>query len=49
MKQKINLKWYVNRLESVARNHKSLNNDETFKAVMRDLNTLHDLHVFRET
>jgi len=49
MKQKINLKWYVNRLESVARNHKSINNDKTFNAVMRDLNTLNDSNVFRET
>jgi len=49
MKQKINLKWYVNRLESVARNHKSLNDDETFKAVMRDLNTLNNYDVFKKT
>jgi len=47
MNQKINLKWYINRLESVARNHKSLNNDETFKAVMRDLKTLNNSNVFR--
>jgi hypothetical protein len=47
MKQKINLKWYINRLESVARNHKSLHNDETFKAVMRDLNRLKGADIFR--
>ena len=47
MKKKVNLKWYINRLESVARNHKSLNNDETFKAVVRDLNTLNDSNIFK--
>jgi len=47
MNQKINLKWYISRLEFVARNHKSLNNDETFKAVMRDLKTLNNSNVFR--
>ena len=31
MKQKINLNWYINRLESVKRNHQSLNDDEIFK------------------
>jgi hypothetical protein len=38
MKQKINLKWYINRLEYVARTHKALNNDENFKSVMKDFN-----------
>jgi len=49
MKQKINFKWYVNRLEYVARKHKSLNDDETFKALMSDLKTLSNSNVFRET
>ncbi len=48
MKRKINLKWYIKRLESVARKHKPLNNDETFKSVLNDLNKLDNYNVFRE-
>ncbi len=47
MKQKVNLKWYINRLEYVARTHKALNNDENFKSVMKDLKTLNNYNVFR--
>jgi hypothetical protein len=48
MKREINLKWYIKRLESVARKHKALNNDETFKSVLNDLNKLDNYNVFRE-
>lgn len=48
MKKKINLNWYIKRLESVNRNHQALNNDETFKSIMDDLNKLNKDNVFRE-
>ena len=48
MKQKINLNWYINRLESVKRNHQSLNDDEIFKSIIDDLNKLNKDNVFRE-
>ena len=49
MKKKINLNWYINRLESVKRNYQSLNNDETFKSIIDDLNKLNKDNVFRES
>ena len=48
MRQEINLKWYIKRLESLARKHKPLNNDETFKSVLEDLNKLDNYKIFRE-
>ena len=48
MKRKINLKWYIKRLEYVASTHKALNNDENFKSVVNDLKKLDNYNVFRE-
>jgi uncharacterized protein (UPF0335 family) len=48
MKKKINLMWYIKRLEYLAREHKSLNDDKIFKSVMNDLNKLDNYNVFRE-
>jgi|11BtaG_2_1085332.scaffolds.fasta_scaffold24269_4 hypothetical protein len=48
MKQKINLKYYIKRLEYLAQKNKSLNNDETFKSVIKDLNKLDNYNVFKE-
>lgn len=48
MKQKINLKYYIKRLEYLAQKNKSLNNDETFKSIMKDLNKLDNYNVFKE-
>ena len=48
MKKEINIKWYIKRLESLARKHKPLNNDETFKSVLEDLNKLDNYKIFRE-
>jgi len=49
MKKKINLNWYIKRLESVKRNHQALNNDKTFKSIMDDLNKLNKDNFFRES
>ena len=49
MKKKINLNWYIKRLESVKRNHQALNNDKTFKSIIDDLNKLNKDNVFRES
>jgi len=49
MKKRINLNWYINRLESVKRNHQSLNDDKTFKSIINDLSKLNKDNVFRES